>query len=313
MVSSTSSRAFPLVPRYRLTGLPFGSARSTRRGRGSDLAGFRAYVPGDPISTIDWRASARLSAARGDDEFIVRERFADDAPYVVAVVDRRPSMSLYPDWSPWLAKPAAARVATEAIVASALAARGAVGYLDWASRPDGSDGPFWISPRGRSPVELIEDRTRTAAFDAGRGSLGLAIEYLARSTASHGAGTFVFVVSDFLEPLPRELWLVGTARRWELVPVVIQDPTWEQSFPSIGPVAVPIADPQDGTVLEVRFRRSEARAERERRERARSELLTMLASLGLDPVLLDRSEPDSVQRAFLDWADRRRRALRLQR
>ena len=45
---STGRTAFPLVPRYRLTGLPFGSARSTRRGRGSDLAGFRAYVPGDP-------------------------------------------------------------------------------------------------------------------------------------------------------------------------------------------------------------------------------------------------------------------------
>jgi len=310
---SARSRTFPLVPRYRLTGLPFGSARSTRRGRGSDLAGFRAYVPGDPISTIDWRASARLSAARGDDEFIVRERFADEAPYVVVVVDRRPSMSLYPDWSPWLAKPEAARVATEAIVASAIAARGAVGYLDYAARSDGSHGPFWISPRGRSPVELIEERARGAGFDAEPGSLSRAIEYLARSTASRGAGTFVFVVSDFLEPPPRELWLVGTARRWELVPVVIQDPTWEQSFPSIGPVVVPIADPQDGTVLEVRFRRSEARAERERREGSRAELLAMLASLGLDPVLLDRSDPDSVQRTFLDWADRRRHSLWFQR
>jgi len=61
-------------------------------------------------------------------------------------------------------------------------------------------------------------------------------------------------------------------------------------------------------VLEVRLRRSEALAERERRERARSGLLTSLPSLGLDPVLLDRSDPDSVQRAFLEWAERRRRA-----
>jgi len=29
----------------------------------------------------------------------------------------------------------------------------------------------------------------------------------------------------------------------------------------------------------------------------------------LDPVLLDTSDPDEVPRAFLDWAERRRRAL----
>jgi uncharacterized protein (DUF58 family) len=299
--------AFPLVPRYRITGFPFGSVRSTRRGRGSDLAGFRPYVPGDPISTIDWRASARLSSARADDEFVVRERFADEAPSVVVILDRRPSMGLYPDWSPWLAKPRAARVATEAIVTSAIAARGAVGYLDSASRPGGSAGPFWISPRGRSPLELIEERVRTARFDADGDSLLRGIEFLARSATSLGPGSFVFVVSDFLDLQPDTLWLTGLARRWELIPVVIQDPVWEQSFPSVGPVVMPVADPRDGAVLEVRFRRSEARAERERRERARSDLLKSLASLGLDPVLLDRSEPDSVQQAFLEWAERRRR------
>ena len=41
------------------SGLPFGGSPSLRRGHGSDVAGSRAYVRGDPISTIDWRASAR--------------------------------------------------------------------------------------------------------------------------------------------------------------------------------------------------------------------------------------------------------------
>jgi uncharacterized protein (DUF58 family) len=306
-VLDARSRTFPLVPRHRLSGLPFGSARSTRRGRGSDLAGSRAYLPGDPISTIDWRASARLSSARGDDEFVVRERFADEAPYVVVAADRRPSMSLYPDWSPWLDKPGAARTATEAIVASALAARGAVGYLAC------SDDPFWVAPRSRSPLDVIREHDCTTGFEAEADSLGRAIMDLARSGSSLGAGTFVFVLSDFLDPPPPELWLVGTARRWELVPVVIQDPVWEQSFPALGPVVVPIADPRDGAVLEVRLTRSEARTEREPRERARSELLTLLGSFGLDPVLIDRSEPHSVQRAFLAWAERRKRALWLRR
>ncbi len=301
---------FPLVPRYRLTGLPFGVARSTRRGRGSDTAGFRAYVPGDPISTIDWRASARLSTARGDDEFLVRERYADEAPTVVIVADRRPSMALYPDWSPWLSKPEVGRVAIELIVASALGARSTVGYLDHAARPDGRAGPFWILPRSRSPLESIAARERSAGFTAPPGSLAEGVDYLGRFTASLGAGSFVFVISDFLEPPPREVWLRALARRFELVPVVIQDPTWEQSFPAVGPVIVPVVDPADGKLYEVRLGRSEARAERDRREHARAALLAEFASIGVDPVLPVGHDPDTVSDAFFTWAERRRALLR---
>ena len=63
-MSPEERRPFPLVPRWRLTGLPFGEQPSVRRGPGSDVAGSREYVPGDPISSIDWYASARLSSAR---------------------------------------------------------------------------------------------------------------------------------------------------------------------------------------------------------------------------------------------------------
>ena len=85
---------FPLVPRRRVIGLAFGGVRSARRGIGSDVASTREYHPGDDVGWMDWAASAKLSAARGDDEFIVRERFADEAPRVVVLCDRRPSMSI---------------------------------------------------------------------------------------------------------------------------------------------------------------------------------------------------------------------------
>jgi len=298
------------VPKHRLTGLPFGTARSTRRGRGSDLAGFRTYVPGDPISTIDWRASARLSTARADDEFVVRERFAEEAPSVVVLADRRPSMGLYPDWSPWLQKPEAVRVATVAIIESALAARGAAGYLDLATRPDGTRDPFWLPPRSRSPLETAEERLRTAAFDAEPGSLAAALDHLVHMPAAGlGAGSFVFVLSDFLEPPPPALWLAAAARRWELVPVVIQDPVWEASFPELPGVVVPMADPASGRVLEARLTRGEARAERARREAARAALLKAATGRGLDPVVLERSDETAVVGTFLGWAERRRRAL----
>ena len=88
---------FPLIPRRRVLGLAFGGVRSVRRGLGSDVASTREYRPGYDVAWMDWAASARLSAARGSDEFIIRERFADEAPRVVVLADRRPSMSIHVD------------------------------------------------------------------------------------------------------------------------------------------------------------------------------------------------------------------------
>src|ERR671916_1517538 len=125
-----TERTVPLLPRRRLIGLSFGGLTSARRGPGSDVAGSRPYRPGDDVDTIDWNASARLSSARGTDEFIVRERFAEEAPRVVVVADRRPAMRLYPAEVPWLSKPEALATAAGLIAASAFRVRGTVGYLD---------------------------------------------------------------------------------------------------------------------------------------------------------------------------------------
>jgi hypothetical protein len=215
-------------------------------------------------------------------------------------------MGLYPGWTPWLSKPDVVRHATRAIVESAMAARAAAGYLDCATR---SGTPFWLPPRSRSPLDPIEAHAAHVSFDAEPGSLEHGIDYLAKSSTTLGAGSFVFVLSDFLEPLPHSLWLAGQARRWEIVPVVIQDPTWEQSFPSVDSVVLPIADPGGRPPLRVRLRRSEARAERTRRENARADLLAGFAALGLDPVLIDRSGLETVLHRFSEWAERRRRTV----
>ena len=120
-------RGFPLVPRRPLHGLELGPFRGVRRGVGSDPAGSRPYRPGDDVRTIDWGASARLSAARGTVEFVVRERFAEQAPRVVLVSDRRPGMALHRP--PWLAKPEVLACAERLIAESAFRARGLVGSL----------------------------------------------------------------------------------------------------------------------------------------------------------------------------------------
>jgi uncharacterized protein (DUF58 family) len=291
---------FPLKARRRVAGLAYGALHSSRRGTGSDVAGSRPYRRGDDVKAIDWPASAKLSLARGTDEFVVREHFADEAPRVVVLCDRRPSMSLYPPGWPWLEKPEALRSILRLIADSALAAQGYTGYLDHA---DGTSS-WWPPTSQRTLHELEPDRPFTAPADA----LASGLEELIRHRRDVPPGTFVFVVSDFLVPPSRQLWLRVLARRWEVIPVVVQDPVWEQSFPDVGGVVIPFAEPVRGRVRYVQLTRKEAAERRRANEERRAQLVRTLRGLDLEPVLVQTSDVRSVFAAFLAWADRRRAA-----
>ncbi len=288
---------FPLIPRRRVLGLPFGGLHSLRRGLGSDVAGSRPYQPGDDIDRIDWAASARLSLARDTEEFIVREHYAEEAPRVVVLCDRRPSMSIFDDGWPWLRKPEAIRQAAKVIGDSAVAARGLLGYFD-----EGDGSAYWHPPRSTHELGPIDIER---PFEASPDTLARGLRYLAEHRRDLPAGTFVFILSDFLEQPSRDEWLHALERRWEIVPVVIQDPVWEQSFPDVGGTVVPFADPETGRVTLVRFSQSEAQGRREANEVRLRDLLFTLRALDLDPVVVSSHEWRDVVFAFLTWADQR--------
>jgi hypothetical protein len=115
----------------------------------------------------------------------------------------------------------------------------------------------------------------------------------------------VFVLSDFLELPSRDEWLHALERRWELVPVIIQDPVWEQSFPDVGGTVVPFADPETGRVSLVRFTEDEAKKRQEANERRLRELLHDLRALDMDPVVVSSHDFRDVVFSFLTWADQR--------
>ena len=291
------STTFPLIPRRRVLGLPFGGLRSARRGPGSDVAGSRPYQPGDDVAKIDWNASARLSLARESDEFVVREHFTEEAPRVVLLCDRRPSMSLFPARWPWLRKPEAILQSAQLIADSAATARGLVGYLD-----EAQGELFWRPPRSERELGRLD---LERPFGAGEDTLSRGLRHLIEQRRDLPAGTFIFVLSDFVELPSRDDWLWALERRFEIVPVVIQDPTWEQSFPDVSGAVVRFADVGgDGTGYAGLTRR-EATERREANERRRRELLRLLRSLDMDPVLISSHERRDVVRAFLTWADQR--------
>lgn len=294
--------AFPLVPRRRLSGLAFGAIHGARRGIGTDVAGSRPYVRGDDPDAIDWAASARASGARGSDEFIVREHYADDAPRVVIVVDRRPEMALSSPDVPWLRKHEALRAAASMIAESVAEARGLVGYLDYA---EGPATPFWRPPSSsREPWSIRERHLQHPVYQAPEDNLTRALEFLEGHRRAMPSGSFLFVLSDFLVTPPRAVWERIVEHRWDVVPVVVQDPVWEQSFPSVDGIMIPLVG-ADGRVRLVRLKGGESAARRDEHERRRQRLLDDFAGLGLEPVLLSSSDRDHVLAAFLEWSSGR--------
>jgi uncharacterized protein (DUF58 family) len=296
-----ASRPFALVPRRRFLGVQFGRRRSSRRGLGDEVAGTRPYRPGDLIAHIHWAASARLSEARGTDEFVVREFFAEQAPRVALVHDRRPGMAIHSPPSPWLDKRAAAEAAGRLIEVSAAAEQGELISVDGSLR---------------RPVQRRIGSARKAqadgAYDAPAMSLSVALEALVQESSVLPTGSFVFVVSDFLVPVSARLWLRLRALRWDVVPVIVQDPVWEQTFPPVGGVVLPVADPVSGDVEDVWVSAREARERGRANEQRLDELLGRFRRLGFDPVLVDTSDPREIGDRFRAWADRRRRLWTVQ-
>jgi len=297
-----ASLTFPLVSRRRLIGLAFGSMHGARRGSGSDIAGSRTYVPGDDPHRIDWASSARLSAARASDEFVVREFLADEAPRVVVCLDRRSGMSLCPPGMPFLRKAEAAEVARGLIEASVAESRGLAGRLEH-ERPGTVD---WCPPTsGRRHITLAEHALPER--DGPADGITAMFEFLTLHRRQVPSASFVFVLSDFLEATPLETWESALDRGWDIVPVVVQDPIWEQSFPDVDRVVAPLVG-SDGRVRLVRLGKGESQAWRERHEARLARLVDGLRSLGVEPVLIGSDDREHVFEAFLSWSAERQAA-----
>jgi len=278
-------------------GLAFGGVRSVRRGIGSDVASSREYRPGDDVAWMDWAASAKLSAARADDEFIVRERFADEAPRVVVLCDRRPSMSIPSSSMRRLDKPRAILAILDLIGASAHAARSLTGYVDYAEGE-----AYWRPPRSE---RLAEPGTFDRPFRAPDDTITRGLTFLGAHRRDLPTQAFVFVVSDFVVPPDMDAWQRTLEHMWEMVPVIVQDPVWERTFPDVGGVTVNYAEPQSGRVVPIHLTRREARRLRREHEQRYTRLFDDFRSLGIEPVAAHSHDHVELLTAFLRWADLR--------
>ena len=262
---------------------------SLLRGGGYEIASSRAYRPRrqHPRDRLEGLCPhvERAVVGRVRRPRALRRR---RRPVWSSFADRRPAMSLYPRGP--------------AVAAQARRRRGRR-PADRRQRDRGagvaratSTSPTRASPAGsrREPPAnaITHPRARARsrdAYTAPADNLALGLRHLARSpAASCPPGSFVFVLSDFLEPPAHAVWRAAAGRGWDIVPVIVQDPRWEQSFPATSGLALPLAEPGSCALRPVRLTRREAAERREANERRLEALLGTFAELRLDPVLARR-------------------------
>jgi hypothetical protein len=206
-------------------------------------------------------------------------------------------MAVFDEAWPWLRKPEAIRQAAGVIAASAVAARGLLGYFDQAN-----GDAYWNPPRSEHVLGVVDVER---PFAAPEDTVERGLRHLTEQRRDLPAGTFVFVLSDFLVEPRWDEWMRALERRWEIVPVVMQDPVWEQSFPDVSGSVVPFADPESGRVSLVAFSEADITRRREANEGRFQDLLYDLRALDMDPVLIGSHDARDVVFAFLSWADQR--------
>jgi len=293
----SSSQLLELEPHVRIIGSLFGSAASRRRGQSDDVVSGRPYVTGDDVRRIDWATSARLSAIRGEDHFVVRESYGEEAPIVCFTVDRTSSMGLYPREYPWLHKPDAVRQMAEVVALSANQYHCPLSYLDDES---------WRPPSTTTGLEQILEHVEARGYDSEGDTLDALFGLLRSVEHLLPAGTFIFCCSDFLAvPAERTLAMVADAD-WALVPVIVQDPLWEQSYPeAAADVALPVLD-DSGQFRLLRQSKAEVRRRREANEARLRRLEELFTGYGFPPVIISELGAEALAEALRSWNVRRR-------
>jgi uncharacterized protein (DUF58 family) len=284
-------RALELQVARRTVGLVDGDHRSTRLGRGSELAQIRPYADGDDVRRIDWNATARSG------ELHVRVDVAERAVSTWLLLDVSPSMG----FGTALRRKADVAEGVALALAHVTSRRGnRVGALTF-----GGSAPITVRQRqGRRGLigALLAARQEPETEQVGATSLGEALHRAGALARQRGV---VFVVSDFLGPRDWHAPLLRLASRHEVTAIEIRDPR-EHALPDVGHLW--LVDPETGRRIQVDTRRKKTRnAFAAAADADRAEVARELASLGVAHVTLTTDE-DWLRTlgAFLSRGRRRR-------
>ncbi len=266
------ARRVPISSRKTADAALAGQYRSAFRGAGMEFEEVREYAPGDDVSAIDWKVTARMGRP-----FVKRFREERERTVLLAV-DVSRSMT-FGAGGPPLAETAAETAVVLAV--SGIASRDRVGLLLFSDRVER------FLPPGKGPAQAFRVAAALAETrPQGRGTDPGPALALAATTLTHRS--ILFVLSDFLA----EGFAVGIGRlaaRHDVVAGLLAAPDG-QALPDGGIVAV--ADLETGRTATLdcgdpRARRRYAAAVAARREATRASL----AGAGADILELPAGQP----------------------
>ncbi len=268
-----------------------GKYLSAFKGRGMEFAQVREYTPGDDIRTIDWNVTARFGKP------FVREYQEERELTVIIACDLSGSQFFGSDAK--LKREVAAELSA-LLAFSALKNNDKVGLFLFTDRTE-----HFIPPRKGHRHSLAIIRDVLAFRPKRRGTnIAAALDTLNRMLSRRA---IVLLVSDFQDK-GFEKSLRRTARKHDLIPVLIEDPR-EQSLPDL-PAYLELSDPESGETTLIDASSDSTRDTLlSRRAGEKRDLEELFKSSGLDHISIRTDQPyiDPIIRFFRERSRRFRR------
>ena len=245
-----------------------GQYMSVFRGRGMEFDEVRPYQPGDDVRTIDWNVTARTG-----DCFV--KRFCEERELTVLFLVDVSASGMF-----GTTRQAKLDVAVELsalLMFSALKNNDKVGLITFCD--DVID--FYPPRKGKSHVlrlirQLVDVRPISRATRLER-----PLEFLNRVQKRRAV---VFLISDFLDELPRRM-LGITHRRHDVTAVLVSD-SRERELPDVGFIRLRDAETNEIVEVDTRHPRVRELFRRQALDRER-QLSDQLKKLGIDQLSTD--------------------------
>lgn len=267
-----------------------GQYHSVFKGRGMEFDEVREYLPGDDIRSIDWNVTARMGHP-------YVKKFVEERELTVMLVADISASNRFGS-TPQLKKDLIAEL-TAVLAFSAIRNNDRVGlalFTDEVER--------YVPPRKGSSHVLRVVREALYHPPRRRGTnVAPALEFLNHVMTRRAV---CFLISDFLFPDPADRLLAVTARRHDLVGVIVGDRR-EQAWPKAGLVWWEDAETGARQLLDTSDDRTR-RALTKRQAVRRESLLARLRRAGVDPIEVTAGEP--YERALIQFFRERERRLR---
>lgn len=266
-------RRIQITTKHAVNDVFAGQYHSTFKGRGMEFEEVREYIPGDDIRAIDWNVTARTGSPH-------IKKFVEEREMTVMLVVDISASHLFGSGTQ-MKRDLAAEVA--AILAfSAIRNNDRIGLILFAEEVE-----MYIPPKKGTRHVLRLVREMLAHTPRGKGTNVLpALDYLNHVSTRKNV---TFLISDFMFSDQYEQLLKISARRHDLISVVIGDKR-EIAWPDAGIVQWHDAETGATTVVDTSSRkvREQLALEQTRRAEAIDELHR---KAGIDTIRLFAGEP----------------------